>query len=354
MSSRPTKPTKDDVDSLAAFIEAAEELQQEPFFGPDEKLTLGHNGKNYYCAFGDRFHFRSALVSFRRIWLNAEASNFYRVLKIINKYESEEWCVKMWVPMIRQQHQQTENAPVAHTSNFTTKQLVDLWLNAVFAHNNIAQKRRNPKHFDRVDFERYAKELEYAFFEYSFRMAVRHFGLCYRNLLKCVARPILDSWKEKYGLVPSFQIGAPFGYGMEEMTKDGVKITRIASTQYWNPESPEQKLNRFLSRHEFQRFGDVLKQMDVPNLVEILNQAESYQDILKKCGFQVELVDVVDRQKVHQDTVNHQVLALIPCHSMPPPDFDSVIYVGKRIVTQQGAIDFFEKKFRRLKELLAQ
>lgn len=334
MKCRPTKPSQDEVDSLAAFIEAAEELQQEPFFGPDEKLTLGHDGKNYYCVFGDRFHFRSALVSFRRIWLNDEASHFYRVLKIINKYESEEWCVKMWVPMIRQQHQQTENALVAHTSNLNTRQLVNLWLNAVFAHNNIAQKKKSPKYFDRVDFERYAKELEYAFFEYSFRRAVRHFGLCYRNLLKCVARPVLESWKNKHGLVPSFEIGAPFGCGMEETTKDGVKITRRASSQYWNPESPEQKLNRFLSRHEFERFGNVLKHMDVPNLAEILNEAESYGDILKRCGFQIELVNIGDRQKVLQDLANHQVLALIPCDSLPPPDFDTAIYLGKRIVTQ--------------------
>jgi hypothetical protein len=93
--------------------------------------------------------------------------------------------------------------------------------------------------------------------------------------------------------------------------------------------------------------------MDVPNLVEILNKSQSYKDILNKCGFKIELVNIVDRQKVHQDMVNHQVLALIPCHSLPPPDFDSAIYVGKRIVTEQGAIDFFEKKFSRLKKLLA-
>jgi hypothetical protein len=52
--------------------------------------------------------------------------------------------------------------------------------------------------------------------------------------------------------------------------------------------------------------------------------------------------------------MKQQVLALIPCHSLPPPDFDSAIYVGKRIITQQGAVDFFEKKFRRLKELFAE
>ena len=354
MSSRPTKPTQSEIDSLAAFIEAAEEMQQEPFFGPDEKLTLGHNGKNYYCNFGDRFHFRSALVSFRRIWLNDEASNFYRILNIIDKYEHDDLKVTMWLPMIRQQHQQTEKHPVAQNSNFTSKQLVDLWLNTVFAHSNLVQKRRNPKFLDRIDFDRYAKDLDYAFFEYSFRMAVRRFGLCYRNLLKCVARPLLELWNDKHGLTPSFKIGAPFGYAMEETTNDGVKITRKASSQYWNPETPEQKLHRILSRHEFKMLGSIFQHMDVPNLVEIIREAKTYVEVLQKCRFQIDLVEFVDREKVHQDMMNQQVLALIPCHKLPTPDFDSVIYVGKKIVTQQGAIDFFEKIFGRFKEFLAQ
>jgi hypothetical protein len=184
-------------------------------------------------------------------------------------------------------------------------------------------------------------------------MAVRHFGLCYRNLLKCVAKPILELWKEKHGLSPSFKIGAPFGYAMEETTSGGVKITRKASSQYWNPETPEQKLGRFLSRHEFQRFADILRHMSAPNIVEILNQSGSYQDMLKRCGFQVDLVEAIDMQKMHQEMINHQVLAFIPCDSMPPPDFSSVIYFGNRIVTQKGAIEFFEKRFQSLKRLFA-
>jgi hypothetical protein len=354
MTSRPSKPTQEEVDSLAAFIEAAEEFQHEPFCGPDEPLTLGHNGKNYFYKFGDRFHFRSALVSFRRIWLNDEASNFKRILNIICKYENEELCVQMWVPIIRQQHQQVENTPVDPQSDLKNKELVDLWLNAVFAHNNIAQKRQNPKRMDRIDFERYSNELNHADFEYSFRKAVRHFGSCYRNLLNCVAKQILVLWKEKHGLAPSFQIGLPFGRGTEEITEDGATITRKASTQFWNPESPEQKLNRLFSRREFQQLGNVLKRMDVTNLLDIINHTESYEDVLKKCGFQIELVAEIDRKKMFTDMVEDRVLEIIPCHSLPPPDFDSVIYFGKRIVTQQGAIDFFDRKFRHLKELLAQ
>ena len=354
MNSRPAKPTQEEVDSLAAFIEAAEEFQHEPFCGPDEPLTLGHDGENYFYKFGDRFHFRSALVSFRRIWLNDEASNFKRILNIICKFENEELCVQMWVPMIRQQHQQVENTPVDPQSDLKNKELVDLWLNAVFAHNNIAQKRQNPKRMDRIDFERYSKELTHAHFEYSFRMAVRQFGLCYRNLLNCVAKRILILWKEKHGLTPSFQIGLPFGRGVKEVASDGATITRKASTQYWNPESPKQKLERLLLRHEFQQFGNILRQIEKDNLFDVVNQAESYEGILKKCGFQIELVAKIDRQSAWDAMAREQVLAIIPCHTSTPPDFDSIVYVGKRMTTQQGAIDFFDKKLRRLKELLTQ
>lgn len=354
MSDRRSKPTQHELDSLAAFIEAAEELQQEPFFGPDEKRTLGNDGKQYYCALGDRFHFRSALVSFRRIWLNEEASNFYKICNIINKYCREELCVKFWMPTIRDQHQRTEAARTMDTNSLRKKDIVDLWLNAVFAHNNIAQKSRQPKRLDRMDFERYARDSGYAFFEYSFRVAVWEFGLCYLNLLRCIAGPILNHWKEKHGMAPSFEIGAPFGGGMEEITKDGVKITRKASTQYWNPETPEQKLQRLLVRQQFTRLGDILRLMQVPNLFDIVTKADNYEDCLKLCGFEFERVAEIDRKKVRQDMVDQRALALIPCHRHPPPDFDSVIYIGKHIVTQQGAIDFFENQFKKLKQLLAQ
>jgi hypothetical protein len=354
MSDKPSKPTQHEVDSLAAFIEAAEELQQEPFFGPDEKRTLGHDGKQSYCTLGDRFHFRSALVSFRRIWLAKEASNFYKICKIINKYCHEELCVKFWMQTIRDKHQQTEAAHSSNTNGLSKKDIVDLWLNAVFAHNNIAQKSRQPKLLDRMDFERYAKASGYAFFEYSFRMAVWEFGLCYLNLLRCIARPTLNDWNKKHGMAPSFEIGAPFGRGMEEITEDGVKITRKASTQYWNPETPMQKLERLLSRREFGQLGNILKQMNTPNLLDIINQSAEYEEVLRACGFQIELVAAVDRTKVRQDMAKVEVLALIPCHRDQPPDFDSVIYIGKRIVTQQGAIDFFQSKYKKLKQLLIQ
>jgi hypothetical protein len=73
VSLRPTTPTPEEVDSLAAFIEAVEELEREPFFGPDDNLKIVSRGGMTRYEFGDRFHFRSALVSFRRHFFHPDA-----------------------------------------------------------------------------------------------------------------------------------------------------------------------------------------------------------------------------------------------------------------------------------------
>src|SRR6266478_5990691 len=76
-------PTQTEVDKVASFVEAAEELAREPFFGPDEPRRKISIGDERLFEVGDRFHFRSPLISFRRIWLNDEPSNAYTVCKLL-------------------------------------------------------------------------------------------------------------------------------------------------------------------------------------------------------------------------------------------------------------------------------
>ena len=63
------------VDQIASFVEACAELKNEPFFGKDEKLSFRSSGNRWTFTFGDRFHFRSALISFRRLWINRSPIN---------------------------------------------------------------------------------------------------------------------------------------------------------------------------------------------------------------------------------------------------------------------------------------
>ena len=246
-------PTPFEVNSLAAFIEAATELENEPFFGPDDQLKLvarSDYGEKIIAVMGDRFHFRSALVSFRRIWLEKEASNFYEVLKLIQKYEGD-----FLIDWLRREHQQIERSIYCSSAGLTAKQLVNLWLNAVFAHNNIRQKTKKSQWHDRIDFDRFAAQCSYAIFEFDFRKAVRDFGRCYRNTLNLVARPAFNRWEKELGLKSEFKIGAPFGSGIEETTLEGDVIIRRPSTEFSGQETLEQKLIRFLARYEYSPLG---------------------------------------------------------------------------------------------------
>jgi hypothetical protein len=58
-----------DVDRVASFVEACFELGKEPFWGKDEKLGFQGAEDRWTFTFGDRFHFRSALISFRRLFM---------------------------------------------------------------------------------------------------------------------------------------------------------------------------------------------------------------------------------------------------------------------------------------------
>ena len=78
--------TQNDVDSVASFVEAASELDLEPFFGKDEQFSFSgtpQGPSTFYL--GDRFHFRSALISFRRIWMPSEPSHWRNVVEICTR-----------------------------------------------------------------------------------------------------------------------------------------------------------------------------------------------------------------------------------------------------------------------------
>src|SRR6266404_4587645 len=81
--------TQKDVDAVASFVEATNELNLEPFFGKDEQFSFSGMPGDGPATFhlGDRFHFRSALISFRRIWMPTEPSHWDNVISILTRAE---------------------------------------------------------------------------------------------------------------------------------------------------------------------------------------------------------------------------------------------------------------------------
>lgn len=77
---------QDQIDQLALYLEITEDMSYEAFFSKDEKISFGGNRAGNEYHLGDRTHFRSALINFRRLWMNNEPSNYNRVANIVDKY----------------------------------------------------------------------------------------------------------------------------------------------------------------------------------------------------------------------------------------------------------------------------
>src|SRR4051812_21903337 len=80
------KPTQDEIDSIGSYVQAIDELDGEPFFSKDEPRKLSSGGKHRSFHLGDRFHFRSALITFRRIWMTGDAENIDRVCGLLRRF----------------------------------------------------------------------------------------------------------------------------------------------------------------------------------------------------------------------------------------------------------------------------
>lgn len=248
-------PTQRDVDSVASFIEACDELQLEPFFGKDEQLGSSRGpGKATTYKMGDRFHFRSALISFRRIWMQKEASHWNRVVQILRRSN---------LPSEITAFSDHEAANIAATcsregwpTKLNTKVVINLWLNTVFAHGGLTGKTR------RSDFDAAVATYGHAQFEYAFRLAVKFLGGNFLNLSRLSAQQALEHYRTSQGLIPSFKVGSAFGSQRRERTADGHIIIRQGSSEFFTEETIAERFARILQRRAHEDIKYVLDHLD--------------------------------------------------------------------------------------------
>lgn len=277
-------PMQDDVDAVASYIEACEELDREPFYGPDEKLGIRHQGKVTTFTLGDRFHFRSALISFRRVWMPSEPSHVQNVAQIIRLSGAQ---ASGFLDYHLQQIKSSEFGPRTFGKlTLTGHRIIELWLNTVFAHGGIKGKNK------RADFEAAVAAGGHAHFEYAFRSLIHSIGIEYRNISKLVAKPTLAHWV-KQGFNPSFRIGSAFGIKRRELTSEGHVIVRQGSSEFFSEESFEQRFERILHRHIYEELKFLFRQLDMESaaLVLAVLRSPSIETLLNASGVEVRLVE---------------------------------------------------------------
>jgi hypothetical protein len=166
-------------------------------------------------------------------------------------------------------------------------EIVDLWLNTVFAHGGVAGRNK------RSDFEAAADKYGQGRFEFEFRMCVKLAGEMFRALSKNAAKPALDVFKDQLSLQPSFRIGAAFGTKRKEVTKHGELIIRQASSEHFSEETFEECFHRILRRRHFQSFAFLLPRFDLTpvDILKAVVTATSFVAFVEKLGGSLEVTE---------------------------------------------------------------
>jgi hypothetical protein len=120
----------------------------EPFFGKDEQFSQSGSAEHKMIfKLGDRFHFRSALISFRRIWMPREPSHWKAVSAVLTR-QGMPAQISLQASVQAKLIEDYISEPAPYLNNETTgNRVIDLWLNTVFAHAGISGRNK------RSDFE---------------------------------------------------------------------------------------------------------------------------------------------------------------------------------------------------------
>jgi hypothetical protein len=241
---------QEEIDAVALYVEAAEELRNEHFFSEDEHIIL--SGINPSCPFPEQAtfglpeHLKSALAPFRRLWMRTELTHFGKVHGILCRECPEEPLrnyIKSLGRAFREAKRRWSVPPGLATTAIKPEGIIDIWLNTRFAHVGSSARAGE---FERQDFDKLQASIGAARFEFLFRLTVREIGVIFINLLP-VAMAALAYWKEREGKAPSVSIATPFGGHGTQKAADGSWISRNAPTQ----ETLDQKLQRLLKRQRF-------------------------------------------------------------------------------------------------------
>lgn len=274
-----------DVDCVASFVESCGELEMEPFFSKDEKLSLSPGQRKNVYHLGDRFHFRSALISFRRIWMQSESAHWRKIHAILGKSQLPAELSVIYPYEFKGIEEIMESDSHLFGFNERADRTIDLWLNTVFAHDGLTGKNK------RSDFERIVKQHGHALFEYNCRLFVMQVGMHFINISRMAAQPALHFYANKFGLSPSFRIGAAFGVKRREKTADGHIIIRQGSSEHYREESMEDRLTRVLDRQENQSMKSILNNLVCSRgeLLRAIVRSSEFQSIVESMEGSIEI-----------------------------------------------------------------
>ncbi|MGH8048468.1 MAG: hypothetical protein ACREKL_14595 [Chthoniobacterales bacterium] len=279
----PTGPTQEEIDSLALFLQATVELGNEPFFSRDEPRGLSKAGERMTFHLGDRCHFRSALITFRRIWIDGDREFFPNISKILRSYLTDEETTAL--NAVEQRIAATRKSKSNFGVQMSGSEVIELWLHAVFAHSGTSKQRQQ--------FDQTIENYGHGAFEYTCRFLVGEIGRAYQEVAIRFVVPLLDDWHTRFASAPSFSMGSAFGTKRREKTKEGHLIIRKGSSEYFSEETYEQRFRRILGRYRNLDSSFQVLPFSDRELLKLVLKHNCFEAIVEESDFEIAIVEHV-------------------------------------------------------------
>lgn len=291
------KPSQQEIDAVAHFVEAVRELRRSPFFieeyrnlsismseGDSEEKIKGHfPDPNILCAM---------LVPFRRLWQQNESCYYLKVANIIKKYiPNFRGFIDSVLPNKKQSIFLPHSLLKDKDINLPLSDIIDIWLNTRYMHTGRGSRRGK---FNRSDFERFNTEIGPVLFEFCFLAAVQDVGICFFNMQQC-AESFLRGFSMQ-GLSPTFDICMDIEDGNVNRTTPGFTP---------KPDTPAQRVWRLRRRRRYDGLNKFLSLIQYTNsqIACLLNNCEKFDDFA--VGANVSLEQTDDLNSLDKDNITH-------------------------------------------------
>jgi hypothetical protein len=247
---------QEDFDRIALFVAVASELRREPFLSEDnhDRLTmLDKSSDRPFAHFCHPAFLKSALLPFRKLWLDSEKCSFEKVRDLVFEHHHDQAAVAIYRPFLNDLYLRTLDQPAdKEWARESTREILNMWIYTQGIHAGQREDRQgrtiNQRDPTPQQFDQWAHRIGREKFEYLFRVSLKVVGGIYVQFLDKFAAPMF--WKlNKDGMVPGFEArGAleynPYPDSVYRITFDDV---------FWHldKESMEETFDRLLERESY-------------------------------------------------------------------------------------------------------
>jgi len=166
-------PKQEEIDAIAHFVEAVQELRSSPFFIEEFRklgirFRVGASKGEIQGQFSSPDVVSGMLIPFRRLWQKGEPCFYHRVANLLKRYVPQQigWIDSF---VFSDKTCALSKWPLLTPQILPPSDVIDLWLNTRYMHAGMSRRRGK---FTRKDFEYHEKRMGKALFEYYFQAAV--------------------------------------------------------------------------------------------------------------------------------------------------------------------------------------